>query len=92
MINIENLHQAFANIEKMRCFEIRTTDGIDCVDLWRSEKGLMAVSEYGEFEVLLSDFDYCDNVNACLDMMLSELYTLVIAEHSKLGIIPMGDD
>lgn len=91
MITIEDLHLAFANIDKMRCFEIRTTNGIDCVDLWRSEQGLMAVSEHGEFEVLLSDFDYYDNVNAFLDTMLSELYMLVVAEHSKLGIIPMDE-
>ena len=87
MITLSQLHDAFINIDKIKMFEIQTTEGYDLVDLSISEKGLKAVSEYGVFEVDLNDFDYCITVHDMLDTMLNDLYMQVIEKHLELGIL-----
>ena len=87
MITLKDVHNQFDNMQKMPLFEIEVLDGYDLVHISKSEKGLVACSEYGNFEALFSEFDYCDNALDCLDMLLNELYMQVIKKHCELGIL-----
>ena len=87
MITLKDVHNQFDNIRKMPLFEIEILDGYDLVDISKSEDGLAAYSEYGNFEALFNEFDYCDNASECLDMLLNELYMQVINKHCELGIL-----
>ena len=87
MITLSKLHDAFIAIDKIKMFEIETTEGYDLVDLSISENGLKAISEYGVFEVDLNGFDYCITVHDMLDTMLNDLYVQVISKHLELGIL-----
>ena len=85
MITLVDLHNTFDNIKKLPIFEIEVKDGYDIVDIIKSDNGLSACSEYGNFEALFDEFNHGD-LNDTLDMMLSELYIQVISKHNELGI------
>ena len=87
MITLKDVHNQFDNMQKMPLFEIEILDGYDVVNITKSENGLTAESEHGNFEALFSEFDYCDNALECLDMLLNELYMQVIQKHCELGIL-----
>ena len=86
-MNIQDLKQAFSNLLKLPLFEIKTTEGFDIVDISVDESGLVGLSKYGTFYAPFDEFDYLENVNDCLDMLLSELYMQVINAHNDLGIL-----
>jgi len=86
MITLKDVHNQFDNMQKMPLFEIEVLDGYDLVNISKSENGLVAYSEYGLFEALFSEFNYCSNDLECLDMLLNELYMQVIQKHAELGI------
>ena len=86
-MNVQDLEQAFSNLSKLPLFEIETTEGFDIVDISVDENGLVGLSEYGTFRASFDEFDYLENVNDCLDMLLNELYMKVINAHNDLGIL-----
>ena len=86
-MNIQDLKQAFNNLSKLPLFEIETSEGFDIVDISIDENGLIGLSEYGTFHASFDEFDYLENVNDCLDMLLNELYIQVINAHNGLGIL-----
>ena len=86
-MNIQDLKHAFNNLSKLPLFEIETSKGFDIVDIFVSDDGLLGFSEYGTFHASLDEFDYLENVNDCLDMLLNELYMQVINAHNDLGIL-----
>ena len=86
-MNIQDLKHAFSNLLKLPLFEIETTEGFDIVDISVDENGLVGLSEYGTFHASFDEFDYLENVNGCLDMLLNELYMQVINAHNDLGIL-----
>ena len=85
MNTLVSLHNAFDNIEKSRLFEIEVKDGYDIVNIIKSDNGLSACSEYGNFEALFDEFNHGD-LNYTLDMMLNELYIQVTSKHHELDI------
>ena len=86
-MNIQDLKQAFNNLSKLPLFEIETSEGFDIVDISIDENGLVGLSEYGTFYASFDEFDYLENANDCLDMLLNELYMQVINAHNGLGIL-----
>ena len=86
-MNIQDLKHAFNNLSKLPLFEIETIDGFDIVDISIDDNGLIGLSEHGTFYVSFDEFDYLENVNDCLDMLLNELYMKVINAHNDLGIL-----
>ena len=86
-MNIQDLKHAFNNLSKLQLFEIETSEGFDIVDISVDENDLVGLSEYGTFYASFDEFDYLENVNDCLDMLLNELYMQVINAHNDLGIL-----
>ena len=86
-MNIQDLKHAFDNLSKSPLFEIKTSKGFDIVDISVGDNGLVGLSEYGTFHASFDEFDYLENVNDCLDMLLNELYMQVINVHNDLGIL-----
>ena len=86
-MNIQDLKQAFNNLSKLPLFEIKTSEGFDIVDIFVGDNGLIGFSEYGTFHASFDEFDYLENVNDCLDMLLNDLYIQVINAHNDLGIL-----
>ena len=86
-MNIQDLKHVFNNLSKLPLFEIETSEGFDIVDISVDENGLIGLSEYGTFHASFDEFDYLENVNDCLDMLLNELYIQVINAHNGLGIL-----
>ena len=86
-MNTQDLKQAFNNLSKLPLFEIETSEGFDIVDISIGENGLVGLSEYGTFYASFDEFDYLENVNDYLDMLLNELYVQVINAHNDLGIL-----
>ena len=86
-MNIQDLKHAFNNLSKLPLFEIKTIDGFDIVDISIDDNGLIGLSEYGTFYASFDEFNYLENVNDCLDMLLNELYVQVINAHNNLGIL-----
>ena len=91
-MNIQDLKHAFNNLSKLPLFEIETSEGFDIVDISVDENGLIGLSEYGTFNASFNEFDYLENVNDCLDMLLNELYMQVINTHNALGILLSEQD
>ena len=86
-MNTQDLKHAFNNLSKLPLFEIETSEGFDIVDIFVDENGLIGLSEYGTFHASFDEFDYLENVDDCLDMLLNELYMQVINAHNGLGIL-----
>ena len=86
-MNVQDLKHTFNNLSKLPLFEIETSEGFDIVDISVDENGLVGLSECGTFHASFDEFDYLENVNDCLDMLLNELYMQVINAHSDLGIL-----
>ena len=86
-MNIQDLKHAVNNLSKLPLFEIKTIDGFDIVDISIDDNGLIGLSEYGTFYASFDEFNYLENVNDCLDMLLNELYVQVINAHNNLGIL-----
>ena len=86
-MNIQDLKHAFNNLSKLPLFEIETIDGFDIVGISIDDNGLIGLSEHGAFHASFDEFDYLENVNDCLDMLLNELYMQVINAHNDLGIL-----
>ena len=86
-MNIQDLKHTFNNLSKLPLFEIETSEGFDIVDISVDENGLIGLSEYGTFHASFGEFDYLENANDCLDMLLNELYVQVINAHNALGIL-----
>ena len=86
-MNTQDLKQTFNNLSKLPLFEIETSEGFDIVDISIDENGLIGLSEYGTFHASFDEFNYLENVNDCLDMLLNELYMQVINAHNALGIL-----
>ena len=91
-MNIQDLKHAFNNLSKLPLFEIETIDGFDIVDISIDDNGLIGLSEYGTFYASFDEFNYLENVNDCLDMLLNELYVQVINAHNNLGILLSNQD
>lgn len=87
MITLKDVYNSFDAMQKMPSFEIETIEGYDVVSINKSENGLIAFSEYGTFESLHSEFDYCVTSVDLLDMLISDLYVQVIEKHCELGIL-----
>lgn len=91
-MNIQDLKHTFNNLSKLPLFEIETIDGFDIVDISIDDNSLIGLSEYGTFHASFDEFDYLENVNDCLDMLLNELYIQVINAQSDLGILLSNQD
>ena len=91
-MNIQDLKQAFNNLSKLPLFEIKTSEGFDIVDISIGDNGILGLSKYGTFHASFDEFDYIENVNDCLDMLLNELYMQVINTHNNLGILLSDQD
>ena len=91
-MNIQDLKHAFNNLSKLPLFEIETSEGFDIVDISIDDNGLIGLSEHGTFYASFDEFDYLENVNDCLDMLLNELYMKVINAHNDLGILLSNQD
>ena len=91
-MNIQDLKHAFNNLSKLPLFEIETSEGFDIVDISIDDNGLIGLSEYGTFHASFDEFDYLENVNDCLDMLLNDLYIQVINAHNDLGILLSNQD
>lgn len=87
MITLKDVHNSFDTMQKMPLFEIETSEGYDVVNIRKSENGLIASSEYGTFESVYDEFDYCSNSTDLLDMLISDLYDQVIEKYCELGIL-----
>ena len=86
-MNIRDLKHTFNNLSKLPLFEIETSEGFDIVDISVGDNGMIGLSEYGTFHASFDEFDYLENVNDCLDMLLNDLYIQVINAHNDLGIL-----
>lgn len=91
-MNIQDLKHTFNNLSKLPLFEIKTSEGFDIVDIFIGDNGLLGFSDYGTFHASLDEFDYLENVNDCLDMLLNDLYIQVINAHNDLGILLSDQD
>lgn len=74
-VSLYSVHEAFKNMSKIAVFEIDE----EIYYIQKSEFGFEAINDCfcKVSSVHFSDFDYCDKITDCLDLMLQEL-------HSKL--------